>query len=180
MVSLNEISEIIDILFFDRAGIEKYSSVAPAVTSCEKTTDQMGGRARDAVDTCDGRRVYSPVNYNFYDESVHLFGSVGWLFCALLVHAHLRQSNLFGNAFSSCKLAFSFQTHFLSNFFQDIVAGLVLALFLMIPMVPLVDYIDNIWMTEAWSPFAVFFIAVAVIIFFPHSEHWTPTWLATN
>lgn len=58
----------------------------------------------------------------------------------------------------------------------DIVAGLSLALLLMIPMVPLVDAVDHICMTEPWSPIVVLLVAVFVLVIFPHSDHWTPTW----
>lgn len=57
----------------------------------------------------------------------------------------------------------------------DIVAGLLLALVLMVPVVPVVDWLDYYLLTEQWSPVCLLVIAVLLVVFYPSSDRWTPT-----
>lgn len=58
---------------------------------------------------------------------------------------------------------------------QDIVAGLVLALVLMIPVVPLVDALDLTLLTSRWSPVVLVVVSIMLIVFHPCGPRWTPT-----
>ncbi|KAK7791611.1 hypothetical protein R5R35_014684 [Gryllus longicercus] len=57
----------------------------------------------------------------------------------------------------------------------DIVVGVLLALLLMIPVVPLVDALDYYLLTKEWSPIFLFSIAILLVVFYPSSDRWTPT-----
>lgn len=58
---------------------------------------------------------------------------------------------------------------------QDIIAGLVLTVLLMIPLVPLVDALDPWLLSSGWSPLCVFVVSVLLIWFYPSADKWTPT-----
>lgn len=58
----------------------------------------------------------------------------------------------------------------------DVVVGLVLALLLMVPVVPLVDRLDPLILTSKLSPLFLFVISVSLIVFYPKGKGtWTPT-----
>uniref|UniRef100_A0A182VTY7 Phosphatidic acid phosphatase type 2/haloperoxidase domain-containing protein n=1 Tax=Anopheles minimus TaxID=112268 RepID=A0A182VTY7_9DIPT len=57
----------------------------------------------------------------------------------------------------------------------DIIAGLVLVVLLMIPLIPIVDRLDLIIVTSRWSPIFVLSISILLIVFYPDSGKWTPT-----
>ncbi|XP_050077836.1 sphingosine-1-phosphate phosphatase 1-like [Anopheles maculipalpis] len=57
----------------------------------------------------------------------------------------------------------------------DILAGLVLVVLLMIPLIPIVDRLDLIIVTSRWSPIFVFSISILLIVFYPDPGKWTPT-----
>ncbi|XP_063241950.1 sphingosine-1-phosphate phosphatase 1-like [Bacillus rossius redtenbacheri] len=57
----------------------------------------------------------------------------------------------------------------------DVVVGLVLALFLMVPVVPLVDALDHWILTWRWSPVVLLATSILMIVLYPTSDRWTPT-----
>jgi len=57
----------------------------------------------------------------------------------------------------------------------DIVAGLILAIGLMIPLVPLVDVTNSYVITNFWSVAMLTAISIATIVYYPSSYKWTPT-----
>uniref|UniRef100_A0A1B6D3K7 Phosphatidic acid phosphatase type 2/haloperoxidase domain-containing protein n=1 Tax=Clastoptera arizonana TaxID=38151 RepID=A0A1B6D3K7_9HEMI len=57
----------------------------------------------------------------------------------------------------------------------DIVAGLILALVLMIIIVPIVDILDLTLLTSRWSPIILIVISITMIALHPCGIHWTPT-----
>jgi predicted PurR-regulated permease PerM len=59
--------------------------------------------------------------------------------------------------------------------FQDIVVGVVLALVLMVPVVPLVDAMDHYLLTSHWSPAILLTTGICLVVFYPNSDRWTPT-----
>jgi len=61
------------------------------------------------------------------------------------------------------------------SLFQDIVVGIVLALVLMVPVVPLVDALDHYLLTSHWSPAILLFVAICLVVFYPSCDRWTPT-----
>lgn len=70
--------------------------------------------------------------------------------------------------------------HYYKNFIklQDIAAGLLLAMTIMIPVMPIVDILDSTILTNYWSPLFVLVISILVIVYYPNSGKWTPTRLA--
>ncbi|XP_030753286.1 sphingosine-1-phosphate phosphatase 2-like [Sitophilus oryzae] len=57
----------------------------------------------------------------------------------------------------------------------DILAGLLLAVVLMVPLVPAVDYFDNYILTNPTSPVLLLTLSILMIIYYPNSGKWTPT-----
>ncbi|KAB0794671.1 hypothetical protein PPYR_11510 [Photinus pyralis] len=57
----------------------------------------------------------------------------------------------------------------------DIVAGMVLTITLMLPLIPLVDKLDNYFLTNSTSPILVLVVSILMIVYYPNSEKWTPT-----
>lgn len=57
----------------------------------------------------------------------------------------------------------------------DIVAGLVLASVLMIPLIPLVDITNSYVITNFWLIAMLIAISIVTIIYYPSSCKWTPT-----
>lgn len=58
---------------------------------------------------------------------------------------------------------------------QDILAGLALAIILMFPLVPCVNYLDNYFLTNPMSPILILMSSILMIVYYPNSEKWTPT-----
>lgn len=58
---------------------------------------------------------------------------------------------------------------------QDIIAGLVLAVGLMFPMIPLVDRLDYWLLTTSYAPVLILLVSVLLVKIYPKSIHWTPT-----
>lgn len=57
----------------------------------------------------------------------------------------------------------------------DIVAGLVLASVLMIPLIPFVDITNSYVVTNFWLVAMLIAISIATIIYYPSNYKWTPT-----
>ncbi|XP_011059161.1 PREDICTED: sphingosine-1-phosphate phosphatase 1-like [Acromyrmex echinatior] len=57
----------------------------------------------------------------------------------------------------------------------DIVVGLVLAIALMIPLVPLVDITSPYIVTNFWLLAMLIAISIAIIVYYPSNSKWTPT-----
>jgi len=57
----------------------------------------------------------------------------------------------------------------------DIVVGLILAIALMIPLVPLVEMTNSSIVTNVWLLATLIAISIATIVYYPSSEKWTPT-----
>lgn len=57
----------------------------------------------------------------------------------------------------------------------DVIAGLVLVIAMMIPLVPLVDAMDYYLVTNSWALLAFVIINIATIVYYPRSDKWTPT-----
>ncbi|XP_050457248.1 sphingosine-1-phosphate phosphatase 2-like isoform X2 [Cataglyphis hispanica] len=57
----------------------------------------------------------------------------------------------------------------------DIVVGLILTILLMIPLVPLVDITNSYIITSFWLSAILIMVSIAVIVYYPLSDKWTPT-----
>ena len=57
----------------------------------------------------------------------------------------------------------------------DIVAGLALAILMMVPLVPLVDFTDHYFVTETWALTLLITLSILTIVYYPRSDKWTPT-----
>ncbi|KAL2716899.1 sphingosine-1-phosphate phosphatase 1-like isoform X1 [Vespula squamosa] len=57
----------------------------------------------------------------------------------------------------------------------DIVAGLLLAITLMIPLIPLIDALDYYIVTNFWVLTLLILISIITVVFYPCSNKWTPT-----
>ncbi|XP_029034483.1 sphingosine-1-phosphate phosphatase 2-like [Osmia bicornis bicornis] len=57
----------------------------------------------------------------------------------------------------------------------DILAGLILAVGLMIILIPLVDITDYYILSNIWALAILIAISIAVIVYYPCSKKWTPT-----
>lgn len=55
------------------------------------------------------------------------------------------------------------------------IAGLLLALLLMVPLVPLADLLDGFLVTNPISPVAVLLLSLLLIWKYPSADRWTPT-----
>lgn len=57
----------------------------------------------------------------------------------------------------------------------DVLAGLFLAIALMIPLVPLVDVTNSYIITNFWILSILIAVSIAVIVYYPNPDKWTPT-----
>ncbi|GAB0099312.1 sphingosine-1-phosphate phosphatase 1 [Sergentomyia squamirostris] len=57
----------------------------------------------------------------------------------------------------------------------DIGAGLLLTVLLMLPLVPLVDWVDYYILSLKFSPVAILVISILMIVIYPRADRWTPT-----
>ncbi|KAJ6634824.1 Glucose-6-phosphate 1-dehydrogenase [Pseudolycoriella hygida] len=57
----------------------------------------------------------------------------------------------------------------------DIVAGIILTILLMVPLIPTVDYLDHIILSHKLSPLIVLAVSILLIVFYPSPGKWTPT-----
>ncbi|CAH1737146.1 sphingosine-1-phosphate phosphatase 2-like [Aphis gossypii] len=57
----------------------------------------------------------------------------------------------------------------------DVIAGLLLAIVLLIPFVPLADVLDRYLMYSNWTPLILIVVTVSLILIYPTSDQWTPT-----
>lgn len=57
----------------------------------------------------------------------------------------------------------------------DVIAGLLLTIVLMIPLVPMVNRLDHYILSAKYSPILVIMISILLIIYYPRSDKWTPT-----
>lgn len=69
---------------------------------------------------------------------------------------------------------------FLFYFLQDVFAGILLTILLMIPLIPLADKLDHIILSTKYSPIFVIGISILLIIYYPRSDKWTPTRYVTS
>ncbi|KAG8336489.1 hypothetical protein J6590_043053 [Homalodisca vitripennis] len=58
---------------------------------------------------------------------------------------------------------------------KDVVVGLILAMLLMVPVVPIVDSLDVFLLTNRWSPLILITVTIPMIAYYPTTTHWTPT-----
>ncbi|XP_066600646.1 sphingosine-1-phosphate phosphatase 2-like isoform X2 [Prorops nasuta] len=78
-------------------------------------------------------------------------------------------------AFLWCTLVSTSRIYLGMHTILDIVAGLLLAIILMIPLVPLMEITDYYLVTNIWFLLILAAISICVIIYHPLSEKWTPT-----
>ncbi|XP_013142811.1 PREDICTED: sphingosine-1-phosphate phosphatase 2-like [Papilio polytes] len=57
----------------------------------------------------------------------------------------------------------------------DIAGGLVLAGALLVPLIPLVDWLDGVLLTAPYAPALVLAVSVLLVVYHPHADKWTPT-----
>ncbi|KAK5644368.1 hypothetical protein RI129_005668 [Pyrocoelia pectoralis] len=57
----------------------------------------------------------------------------------------------------------------------DVVAGIFLTIALMLPLIPLIDQLDNYFLTNSTSPILVLVVSILLIVYYPNSDKWTPT-----
>ncbi|KAG7213932.1 hypothetical protein KM043_003131 [Ampulex compressa] len=57
----------------------------------------------------------------------------------------------------------------------DILAGLTLAAALMVPLIPLVEVTDYYILANGWALAMLIIISIAVIVYYPRGNRWTPT-----
>ncbi|KOB75253.1 putative sphingoid base-phosphate phosphatase [Operophtera brumata] len=57
----------------------------------------------------------------------------------------------------------------------DIAAGLLLSTALLVVLIPVVDRLDGILLTGTYAPLVVIPFSIAVIVFYPNADKWTPT-----
>ncbi|XP_043266798.1 sphingosine-1-phosphate phosphatase 1-like [Venturia canescens] len=74
-----------------------------------------------------------------------------------------------------CILVFTSRLYLGMHTVLDIVVGLSLAIILMIPLIPLVDFTDYYFLTESWAIGALIALTIITIVYYPQSDRWTPT-----
>ncbi|XP_012270520.1 sphingosine-1-phosphate phosphatase 1 [Orussus abietinus] len=57
----------------------------------------------------------------------------------------------------------------------DVIVGLILAILLMVPLVPLVDAADYYFLTKDWALAILIAISIATVVYYPCCDKWTPT-----
>ncbi|CAH1105179.1 unnamed protein product [Psylliodes chrysocephalus] len=57
----------------------------------------------------------------------------------------------------------------------DVIAGVILSILIMFPMVPLVDAMDNYLLTSPSSPLLLIVSSLLILVYYPNSGKWTPT-----
>lgn len=77
-------------------------------------------------------------------------------------------------ALSWCLLVCGSRLYLGMHSFLDILAGLVLAALLMVILVPVVDFIDQLQLTSVYSPLVTVPAVVAMTKFYPKSDRWSP------
>lgn len=60
-------------------------------------------------------------------------------------------------------------------YLQDILAGILLTVLLMLPLVPIVDALDHFILSSKFAPLVILVTSILLIIFHPKSDKWTPT-----
>ncbi|XP_076629269.1 sphingosine-1-phosphate phosphatase 2 [Colletes latitarsis] len=78
-------------------------------------------------------------------------------------------------AFLWCTLVCTSRLYLGMHTVLDILAGLTLAITLMIPLVPLVDMIDDYIVCNIWALATLIAISICVIVYYPSGKKWTPT-----
>ncbi|XP_043665345.1 sphingosine-1-phosphate phosphatase 1-like [Vespula pensylvanica] len=78
-------------------------------------------------------------------------------------------------AFFWCMLICASRLYLGMHTVLDIIAGLLLAIMLMIPLVPLVDALDYYTVTNVWVLTLLILISVIAVVYYPCSNKWTPT-----
>lgn len=77
--------------------------------------------------------------------------------------------------FSRCVLVSTSRLYLGMHTVLDIVVGLVLTVVLMIPLIPLVDITNSYIITSFWLSAILMMVSIAVIVYYPLSDKWTPT-----
>ncbi|CAH0555478.1 unnamed protein product [Brassicogethes aeneus] len=57
----------------------------------------------------------------------------------------------------------------------DVIVGLFLAICLMFPLVPIIDHLDNYFLTSPTAPILLLVSSILMIVYYPNSGKWTPT-----
>lgn len=57
----------------------------------------------------------------------------------------------------------------------DVIAGILLAVILMTPLVPFINVADHYFVTNGWTLAVLILITIGTIIYYPKSDRWTPT-----
>ncbi|XP_043503525.1 sphingosine-1-phosphate phosphatase 1-like isoform X1 [Polistes fuscatus] len=78
-------------------------------------------------------------------------------------------------AFLWCTLICTSRLYLGMHTVLDIVAGLLLAIALMIPLIPLVDALDYYVITNHWVLIILILISITAVVYYPSSDKWTPT-----
>lgn len=78
-------------------------------------------------------------------------------------------------AFVWCALVSMSRLYLGMHTILDVVTGLILAIALMIPLVPLVEMTNFYIITNVWSLAILIAISIATIVYYPCSDKWTPT-----
>ncbi|GJQ82116.1 hypothetical protein Trydic_g15903 [Trypoxylus dichotomus] len=110
--------------------------------------------------------------------STHAMVGVSIPFSVLLFTLSRYQYNILAGlimAFSWCALICISRIYLGMHSVLDIIAGLVLSIILMFPLVPLADQLDNYFLTSPTGPLLCLVFSILVIIYYPNSDKWTPT-----
>nr|XP_012217514.1 PREDICTED: sphingosine-1-phosphate phosphatase 2-like [Linepithema humile]XP_012217515.1 PREDICTED: sphingosine-1-phosphate phosphatase 2-like [Linepithema humile]XP_012217516.1 PREDICTED: sphingosine-1-phosphate phosphatase 2-like [Linepithema humile]XP_012217517.1 PREDICTED: sphingosine-1-phosphate phosphatase 2-like [Linepithema humile] len=78
-------------------------------------------------------------------------------------------------AFIWCVLVSTSRLYLGMHTVLDIVAGLILATALMVPLVPLVEMTNVYIITNVWLLAILIAVSIATIVYYPCSDKWTPT-----
>ncbi|CAH0407137.1 unnamed protein product [Chilo suppressalis] len=57
----------------------------------------------------------------------------------------------------------------------DIAAGLLLSSLLLVVLIPVVDWLDGLLLTNNFAPLIVITLSILAIVFYPDADKWTPT-----
>ncbi|XP_046816110.1 sphingosine-1-phosphate phosphatase 1-like isoform X1 [Vespa crabro] len=78
-------------------------------------------------------------------------------------------------AFFWCTLVCTSRLYLGMHTVLDIAAGIILAIMLMIPLIPIVDALDYYIVTNLWVLTLLILISVTAVVYYPCSNKWTPT-----
>ncbi|KAF4521229.1 hypothetical protein B566_EDAN005440 [Ephemera danica] len=78
-------------------------------------------------------------------------------------------------AFAWCSIVCVSRVYLGMHSVLDVIVGLILAVLLMIPLIPLVDALDKHLLTGLWSPYIVLGSSILLVACSPCGDRWTPT-----